>query len=96
MSGGQLIEETGGILDAALEYLERGWSIIPVRVSGEEKKIPLIRWREFQERAPTEEEVRKWFSVWPDAGLALITGHISKVYIVDCDNQEAIDKAMEM
>ena len=38
MSGEQLIEENEGILVAALEYLERGWSIIPVRVSGEDKK----------------------------------------------------------
>jgi len=89
-------DDDESILDAALEYLERGWSIIPVRVSGEDKKIPLIRWREFQERPPTEEEVRLWLSTWPEAGLALVTGHISKVYIVDCDNQEAIDKAMEM
>lgn len=96
MSGGQIVEETSGILDAAFEYLERGWSIIPVRVSGEGKKVPLIKWREFQERQATEEEVSKWFSVWPDAGLALVTGHVSKVYIVDCDNEEAISKSLEL
>ena len=89
-------DEDESILDAAFEYLERGWSIIPVRVSGEGKKIPLIKWREFQDRQAEEGEVRKWFTTWPDAGLALVTGHISKVYIVDCDNEEAIAKSLEL
>ena len=78
------MEETK--LDAAMEYLERGWSIIPIRP---ETKRPAIKWREYQTRQPTEEEVERWWTQWPDYDIALVTGEISGVLVVDCDNEES-------
>ena len=73
-------------LEAALEYLENGWSIIPIKPKG---KRPAIRWAEYQKRQPTEEEVTQWWTQWEDYDIALVTGEISGVVIVDCDNEEA-------
>ena len=37
----------------ALEYLDRGWSVIPVHPT----KIPAIVWKEYQSRRATKEEI---------------------------------------
>lgn len=80
-----------GKLEAALEYLDKGWAIIPIRPDA---KRPQIKWREFQDRLPTEDEVIDWWTKWPDHEIAIITGEISGIVVVDCDNQEALEHAL--
>jgi len=85
-----------GVLDyAAHEYLERGFSVIPI--SPKTKKA-MVRWRRFQTELPTEADVESWQCLAEREGippdevkLALITGTLSGIVVVDCDNQEAID-----
>lgn len=77
-------------LDAALEYVERGMSVIPIRP---DTKRPRIKWREYQERIPTEEEVMLWWEEYPDDDIALVTGVISGLVVVDCDNEDALNSA---
>jgi len=79
-------------LDAALRYWERGWSVIPIKP---ETKRPHIKWEEYQHRHPTEEEIIEWFERWPLADVALVTGQVSGVYVVDCDSAEAVTAADE-
>lgn len=79
-------------LQSALEYYERGWSIIPI---SRETKRPLIKWKDYQDKTPTEEEIEMWWSDWPDADMAVITGAISKVVVVDCDNEDAAHAAYD-
>ena len=79
-------------LEAALEYLDRGWSIIPIKPEG---KRPAIKWREYQVRQPTHEEVEQWWTQWPDYDIAIITGAISGVVVVDCDNDDAAHAAFD-
>jgi hypothetical protein len=69
------------ILKAALEYLNNHKSIIPVG----DNKVPLIKWKEFQSRLPTVEEVTRWFTQWPTAGIGFLTGKINDVTVADCD-----------
>lgn len=78
------------MLHAAHEHLERGLSIIPI---DPETKKPLIRWKEYQERLPTEEEVGTWWTNWPDAWIAVVTGAVSGYLVVDCDNEAALNFA---
>lgn len=73
-------------LEAALEYAERGWSVIPIHP---ETKRPLIKWRQYQASHPDPEEIEGWFGAWPDAQLAVVTGELSGVVVVDTDNPEA-------
>lgn len=79
-------------LDAALEYLERGWSIIPIKPEG---KRPAIKWREYQDRLPTEDEVNGWWGQWPNHDIAIVTGAISGLVVVDCDNEDALHAAFD-
>jgi len=68
-------------------YTEKlGWSVIPVN-----GKIPAIRWKEFQERRPTPQEIDDWWSQWPKANLGVVTGKLSNIVVFDCDSQNGID-----
>jgi hypothetical protein len=67
---------------AALDYLRRGWSVIPIIRGG---KRPLTRWRDYQDRRATPDEVYAWFRRWPDANVAIVTGAISGLVVLDVD-----------
>ena len=71
------------MLNNALEYLDQGFSVIPVKQA--DKKPYLSTWKEFQTRHPTEGEVERWWTAWPNANIAIITGKISGVFVVDAD-----------
>ena len=74
------------MLELALQYLRSGYCVIPKRPGA---KAPLIKWMEFQTRPPTEAEIYSWWSSWPDAGIAVLLGPISRVVVVDSDSEEA-------
>lgn len=80
----------GDVLQCASAYLEAGLSIIPIRPGD---KRPLIDWAEFQNRQATAEEVERWASSWPDMNLAVVTGAISGVTVVDLDGDAGRDSA---
>lgn len=69
-------------LKAALGYLKRGWAIVP---AGERAKRPIVRWQRYQLEMPSEAQVTGWFERWPKANLAVITGQISGLVVVDID-----------
>jgi hypothetical protein len=68
------------LLKQARSYLAKGVSVFPV---GRDKKPLLLSWKEYQTRLPTDEELVKWFS--GDANIAIVTGKISNVSVVDVD-----------
>jgi hypothetical protein len=76
----------------ALNLRARGLSVIPVprpdgcRFDG---KIPAIAWRQYQNRLPTEDEIRSWFAGSP-MNLAIVTGAVSGVVVVDADSPAAL------
>ncbi len=65
---------------AALDYLRLGWVSIPLRF-----KRPLIAWKCFQKRRPTQLEVRSWWQRWPDANVGLVMGAVSGMFALDLD-----------
>lgn len=70
------------VVQAALRYRARGWSVVPVEPRG---KRPLVRWEELQERVPSEAEVEAWLERWPDANVGIVTGGVSRLVVVDVD-----------
>ena len=80
------------VSEAVQDYMGRGWSIIPIRPGD---KRPLLRWEEFQHRRPTAAETRDWFRTWPDAGIAIVTGMVSGLVVLDVDGRHGGDAALE-
>lgn len=89
------------VLSYALKYLKLGFSIIPIRgkhySNGDEglSKGPLVKWTEFQHRHPTEKEVSLWFTRYPKANIAVVTGSISGIVVVDFDSEQAVNWAKQ-
>jgi len=74
-------------LDSALDLYEQGFRVIPL--APKTKNRPLIPWKEFQKRMPVEEEIRQWWTRWPDANAAIVTG--PEIIVIDADRPEAIE-----
>src|SRR3989304_917433 len=51
-------------------------------------KTPLIRWKAYQQRPPTETEVRSWWGRWPKANIGMATGLRSGRVILDADGEK--------
>lgn len=73
----------------ALEYRDRwGWSVVPV--AGKRAVIP---WRSFQQRLPTDAELREGFSRAGVTGVAVVGGMVSGgLAIRDYDNDPAYER----
>jgi len=80
------------ILKAALKYRELGYSVIPVKASD---KKPYVKWTQFQTRKPNTDEIKQWLQKWPEANVAIVTGEISGLTVVDIDSDEGKDAVEE-
>lgn len=84
------------IFVSARYYLSNGFSVVPVKPGA---KSPAIRWEEYQNRLPTEAEVRSWFAEHPERGIAVVCGNVSGGLIVfDFDGdawREALDTFLD-
>jgi len=80
------------ILEATLKYADRGFSVIPIRSD----KKPFTKWEQYQKRRSTAEEIRQWWDKWPSAMIGIVTGEVSEVLVIDCDNENAYRKFQEL
>jgi putative DNA primase/helicase len=69
------------MLEAALDYRDRGWSIIPV---GADKR-PRLAWKQYQNTRAEIEQLREWFEHAPDTNIAIVTGALSGILVLDVD-----------
>ena len=67
------------IIKTFFEAYVKGWSVIPVSLD----KQPLIKWKEYQHRKPTREEMFLWET--EAEGVAIVTGKINGIVILDVD-----------
>ncbi len=82
------------MLNDALRYQALGWSVIPLRWSGdvENRKKPQVEsWDSYQQTAATEDQVRSWCSQWPQANIGVVMGEVSGLVAIDLDGPKAVD-----
>ena len=72
------------LLEAALGYQKKGYSVIPVR----KNKKPFIKWERYQTEKADLDQIRSWWKQWPNANIGLVTGEISGIDVVDCDSEK--------
>ena len=65
----------------ALDYLERGFSVIPV---GKDKK-PAIDWKKFQSERANQKQIETWFYKSSSYNIGIVTGNISGIVVVDVE-----------
>lgn len=61
------------------------FSVIPLN-----GKVPLVDWKEFTKRFPTEDEKQAWHRQFPDFRPGIITGQISGLFVLDIDGEEGM------
>ena len=93
------------MLEAALAYLDRGWSILPLYAPNPDgsctcdregctsagKHPAIFEWRTYYQRRATPEEASVWFS-GPPRNIGVVSGQVSNgLVIIDCDDQTTYD-----
>jgi len=74
-------ESNGTTLDYAIAYAMSGYAVLPI-VPGE--KRPLTK-NGVHDATTNVEQIREWWSRWPNAGVGIATGKISGVVVIDVD-----------
>ena len=79
-------------LNKALEMRDEGWWVVPIHP---QEKYPCPKWGHIYDdgKFPSEEQVIDWWDKFPNAHVGIITGELSGVVVVDCDNEEAEEYA---
>ncbi len=80
------------ITGAAMRYLARRYSVLPLRPRD---KRPVIRWEHLQHERPSGDDVIEWFRRWPDANIGVITGEISNLVVLDIDPKHGGDLSLK-
>jgi hypothetical protein len=48
-------------------------------------KAPLVAWKDYQDRPPTEADVRVWWTTWPNANVGVVLGPVTGLAGIDLD-----------
>lgn len=76
---------------SAESYRREGYSVIPVygyHQPGMAKRS-VVLWKPYQQLHPTLKQIRKWFQLKQRVGgLAIITGHLSRLIVLDFDDSD--------
>lgn len=72
------------VLEQANEYIDQGWSILPVKPS--EKRPYMTNWLQYQHIKATKEMAENWFTSLTGAGVGMVTGRISGVVVLDIES----------
>jgi predicted P-loop ATPase len=72
-------------LERARAYLALGLNVIPLNL----RKKPAIKWKVFQTARATDADLVKWFGGRQQRNLAIATGPVSGVVVVESDTPEA-------
>ena len=72
------------VLEQANEYIDQGWSILPVKPS--EKRPYMTNWLQYQHVKATKDMAENWFTSLTGAGVGMVTGRISGVVVLDIES----------
>jgi hypothetical protein len=91
---------------AARAYQAHGWAVLPVHVARAGRcscgradcpspgKHPRVRWERYEHARASVETVERWLERWPDTNLAVVTGAVSGVIVLDIDPRNGGDESL--
>jgi len=94
--------------DLMWRYLEQGLPVFPVCVPISDGqcmhhgkcthpgKTPLVPWLDYQKRLPTLDEFTAWTKKYGETNIGLTTGAFSGIVVLDCDDNEATQYAVNL
>lgn len=71
-------------LDVVYTYVDRGWSVLPVRP--EEKRPFMTNWLQYTHSRASKETITSWFTNLSGAGVGIVTGRVSNVIVLDVES----------
>lgn len=82
--------------DYITEYVDSGWSILPVKP--EEKRPYMINWLQYTHSRANKTTVDNWFKNLSGAGVGVVTGKISNIVVLDVESycKTPIDELLKM
>lgn len=94
MSRLEPVTEDGSILETALGYAGKGFSVCPLQPARLDEpdsgKSPVMKWKQCQTQRATPDQIRHWFA-HSQSNVGIVTGSISGLVVVDCDSDEAVE-----
>lgn len=80
-------------LDLLQRYVDMGFSLIPITKG---KKTPPISWQKYIHERANIDQIKNWIGKFGDTHWAVVTGKISGITVVDCDNPMALQAAHDL
>ena len=71
-------------LDVIYTYVDRGWSVLPVRP--EEKRPFMTNWLQYTHSRASKDTVTSWFTNLSGAGVGIVTGKVSNIIVLDVES----------
>ena len=71
------------VLNLALEYVDWGWSVLPVKP--DEKRPFMTNWLQYTKTRASKPMVESWFNNLSGAGVGVVTGRISGIVVLDIE-----------
>lgn len=73
------------------QLVKKEFSLIPLKA-----KEPIVKWRKYQYKRATTEEILGWYIKFGDINLGIVTGRISNLAVIDVDDKKQMDKLKEI
>ena len=80
-------QEISPFLTAALEYVQNGFAVFPLIPR---TKKPLTT-HGFLDASKDPDQIRSWWTQWPNANVAIATGKVSGIFVIDIDGEYPAD-----
>ena len=75
---------TPDLASEALTYARNGFAVFPCRPRGKE---PLTK-HGYKDATRDEAQIRRWWTIWPNANIGLATGRENGIIVVDPDDEK--------
>lgn len=73
---------TTTLYSRAMQLAASGFSVFPV---GADKRPLLKSWKQYQEKAASDTQIKSWWERYPNANIGIITGKVSGITVIDVD-----------